>query len=55
MRLVGFGLLKESERVSRTAIVRVQSEPFCGQSAKLASYGYDASDGASVFFRFRFQ
>jgi hypothetical protein len=54
MRRVGFGFCKESERVSRTAIVQLQSAPFCGQSAELASYGYDASDGGSVFFRFRF-
>jgi hypothetical protein len=55
MSLAGFGFCKESARVSRTAIVRLQSDPFCGQSAELASYGYDASDGGSVFFRFRFQ
>ena len=54
MRLVGFGFCKESERVSGTVIVRWQSDPFCGQSAELASYDYDASDGGSVFFRFRF-
>ena len=54
MRLVGFGFCKESERVSRTAIVRLQSGPLCGQSAELASYGYDPSDGGSVLFRFSF-
>jgi len=55
MRLVGLGCCKASERVSGTAFVRLQSEPFCGQSAELASYDYDASEGGSVFFWFRFQ
>ena len=54
MRRVGFGFCKEWERVSRTASVPLHSEPFCGRSAELASYDYDASDGGSVFFRFRF-
>ena len=49
MRLVGFGFCKASEGVSRTAIVLRQSDPFCGQSAELASYDYDASDGAVCF------
>ena len=43
MRLVGFGSCKESERVSRTAIVRLQSGPSCGQSAELASSKYHPS------------
>ena len=54
MRLVGFGFCKAFEGVSRTVIVLWQSDPFCGQSAELASYDYDAGDGSNVFFRFRF-
>ena len=30
-------------------MVRLQSDPFCGQSAELASYGYGASDRGRVF------
>ena len=51
----GYGFCKASEGLSRTAIVRLQSDPFCGQSAELASYDYDASAGGSVLFWFRFQ
>ena len=54
MRLVGVGFCKAAEGVSRAAIVRRQSDLFCGRSAELASYDYDASDGGSVFFRFKF-
>jgi hypothetical protein len=55
MRLVGLGFCKEFEGVFRTAVVRRQSDPFCGQSAELASYDYDASDGGTELFRLSFQ